>query len=317
MKLLLVVPCYNENKILPYTVMKMKEYLYYLIEKGIISNSSQVCFIDDGSKDKTWDVITSATQDSLFCGLKLSRNFGHQNAVLAGLLTHIDEFDCYISIDADLQDDIHAIESMIIKYHEGFKVVYGVRNNRETDSFFKRNSAKVFYNLLAMFGVEAIYNHADFRLMDKLIIRTLAGYPETNLFLRGIIPTIGYKSTTVEYKRAERLKGESKYPLKKMISLAWEGVTSFSNFPLKIIMNLGLLLFVISFSIGIWAFSQYLNGKIVPGWTSTFLIIMGFGAMQMISIGILGQYIGKLYMEVKARPRFIIEQQVSNSNKIL
>jgi len=300
---------------LPYTIKKMKEYLNSLMEKGIISNASQVCLVDDGSKDKTWDLITSATQDSLFCGLKLSRNFGHQNAVLAGLLTHINKFDCYITIDADLQDDIHAIESMIKKYQEGFKVVYGVRNNREIDSFFKRNTAKLFYNLLVMLGVEAIYNHADYRLMDNLIIRALGGYQETNLFIRGIIPTIGYKSTIIEYKRAERLKGETKYSLNKMIHLAWEGVTSFSNYPLKIVMNLGLFLFLISLSIGAWAFIQYLNGEIVPGWTSTFLIIMGFGGMQMISIGILGQYIGKIYMEVKARPRFIIEQQLNNSKK--
>jgi glycosyltransferase involved in cell wall biosynthesis len=315
MNLLLVVPCYNENKMLPYTVKKMKEYLASLMEKGIISYASQVCLVDDGSKDETWDLITSTTQDSLFCGLKLSRNFGHQNAVLAGLLTHIDQFDCYISIDADLQDDIYTIEAMIQKHREGYKVVYGVRNNRDTDSFFKRNTAKLFYNLLLFFGVEAIYNHADYRLMDNLIIQALSGYQETNLFIRGIIPTIGYKSTTVEYKRAERLAGKTKYSLSKMIYFAWEGITSFSHYPLKLIMNLGVFLFLISLSIGTWALIQYLNGEIVPGWTSIFVTIMGFGGMQMISIGILGQYIGKVYMEVKARPRFIIEQQLNNAKK--
>lgn len=315
MDLLLVVPCYHEEEVLPHTLKEMKPYLKSLIEKGLISNKSQICLVDDGSKDKTWELIASATQDPLFCGLKLSRNCGHQNAVLAGLLSHVDQFDAFISIDADLQDDLNAIEKMVQKHQEGYKVVYGVRNNRETDSFFKRNTAQLFYRLLTFFGVEAIYNHADYRLMDNVIIKALSGYQETNLFIRGIIPTIGYQSTTIEYKRAERLAGETKYPLRKMLSFAWEGITSFSHYPLKMIMNLGVLLFILSLSIGTWSFIQYLNGNIVPGWTSTFLTIMGFGGIQMISIGVLGQYIGKIYMEVKGRPRFIIEQQLNKANK--
>tara|TARA_B100001250_G_scaffold334074_1_gene299879 strand:+ start:23780 stop:24736 length:957 start_codon:yes stop_codon:yes gene_type:complete len=316
MNLLLVIPCYNEEKILPYTLEKTKKYLQTLKKDGAISNKSQICLVDDGSKDNTWQLIASQTEDPLFCGLKLSRNFGHQNAVLAGLLTHSNQFDCYISIDADLQDDLNAIAEMIKKHKAGYSVVYGVRSNRKTDSFFKRNSAKLYYKLLNFFGVNAIYNHADYRLMDNLVVNALEGYNETNLFIRGIIPTIGYKSTTVEYKRTERLAGETKYPLNKMISFAWEGVTSFSNYPLKLIMNIGLLLFFISLSIGAWALIQYFKGAIIPGWTSTFLTIMCFGGIQMISIGVLGQYLGKIYMEVKARPRFIIENELNNIKKV-
>lgn len=312
MNLLLVIPCYNEEKVLPYTIEKTKKYFQTLKKDGFISNKSQICLVDDGSEDNTWQTISNQTKETLFCGIKLSRNFGHQNAVLAGLLTYSNQFDCYISIDADLQDDLNAIAEMIKKHQEGYRVVYGVRNNRKSDSFFKRNSAKLYYKLLKSFGVEAIYNHADYRLMDNIIVNTLKGYKETNLFLRGIIPTIGYKSTTVEYKRTERLAGETKYPFNKMLSFAWEGITSFSNYPLRIIMNIGLLLFFISVGIGIWALIQYFNGKIIPGWTSTFLTIMCFGGIQMISIGVLGQYLGKIYMEVKARPRFIIENELNN-----
>lgn len=315
MNLLLVIPCYNEEKILPYTIEKTKKYFQTLQKDGIISSKSQICLVDDGSQDNTWQTITDQTKETLFCGIKLSRNFGHQNAVLAGLLRYSNQFDCYISIDADLQDDLNAIAEMIKKHQEGYRVVYGVRNNRKSDSFFKRSSAKIYYKLLKSFGVKAIYNHADYRLMDNIIVNTLQGYKETNLFLRGIIPTIGYKSTTVEYKRTKRLAGETKYPLNKMLSFAWEGITSFSNYPLRIIMNIGLLLFFISLGIGIWALIQYFNGKIIPGWTSIFLTIMCFGGIQMISIGVLGQYLGKIYMEVKARPRFIIENELNNLRK--
>ncbi|MBF90781.1 MAG: glycosyltransferase [Flavobacteriales bacterium] len=314
MDLLLVVPCYFEEEILPHSIQEFESYFLKLKSRGLISENSQICLVDDGSKDKTWEIIEKASANSLFCGLKLSRNCGHQNAVLAGLLSNVNQYDCFITIDADLQDDLNAIENMLLKRKEGFEVVYGVRNNRETDSFFKRHSAQLFYKLLNSFGVDAVYNHADYRLMDNKIIQALEGYKETNLFIRGIIPTIGYKSTIVEYKRAERLAGETKYTLKKMLSFAWDGITSFSHYPLKLIMNLGIVLFILSLSIGGWSFYQYLNGNIVPGWTSTFLTIMGFGGIQMISIGVLGEYIGKIYLEVKNRPRFIVEKTINNLN---
>lgn len=305
MKLCIVVPCYNEEAVLCITAEKIKGYLAELIQKGKISADSRVVFVDDGSRDSTWKLISGLSADSLFDGIKLSRNCGHQNALLAGLLTVKDNFDAVISMDADLQDDIEAIEKMVDAYKDGADIVYGVRSSRKKDSFFKRTSAALFYRLM---GTRTVNNHADYRLMSRRALDALSNFGEVNLFLRGIVPMIGLPTATVYYERGERAAGESKYPLKKMISFAFEGITSLSIKPIEIIIKLGLLLSVIGIGIIIYSIVQHFLDNTNAGWTSIIASIWMLGGLQLVAIGVIGKYIGKIYLETKHRPRYIIEK---------
>lgn len=305
MKLCIVVPCYNEEAVLCITAEKIKGYLAELIQKGKISADSRVVFVDDGSRDSTWKLISGLSADSLFDGIKLSRNCGHQNALLAGLLTVKDNFDAVISMDADLQDDIEAIEKMVDAYKDGANIVYGVRSSRKKDSFFKRTSAALFYRLM---GTRTVNNHADYRLMSRRALDALSNFGEVNLFLRGIVPMIGLPTATVYYERGERAAGESKYPLKKMISFAFEGITSLSIKPIEIIIKLGLLLSVIGIGIIIYSIVQHFLDNTNAGWTSIIASIWMLGGLQLVAIGVIGKYIGKIYLETKHRPRYIIEK---------
>ena len=307
-KLFMVIPCYNEEEVLPETSKRMIEKYNSLIEKKYMSKESKIMLVDDGSKDKTWSLIEQLVNDNeYFVGLKLSRNRGHQNAVLAGLMTAKDEADVVISMDADLQDDVNAIDRFLEEYEKGYDVVYGVRSSRKTDTAFKRSTALGFYKLMQKMGVEVVYNHADFRLMSKRVLMHLADYKEVNLFLRGMVPLVGFKSTTVEYERAERFAGKSKYPLKKMISFALDGITSLSVKPIRMIFSLGLVIFIISLIMLIYALIRYIMGLTVAGWTSILGSIWLLGGIQLLAMGVVGEYIGKIYNETKARPRFIIE----------
>ena len=305
MKLCIVVPCYNEEAVLCITAEKIKGYLAKLIQKGKISADSRVVFVDDGSRDSTWKLISGLSADSLFDGIKLSRNCGHQNALLAGLLTVKDNFDAVISMDADLQDDIEAIEKMVDAYKDGADIVYGVRSSRKKDSFFKRTSAALFYRLM---GTRTVNNHADYRLMSRRALDALSNFGEVNLFLRGIVPMIGLPTATVYYERGERAAGESKYPLKKMISFAFEGITSLSIKPIEIIIKLGLLLSVIGIGIIIYSIVQHFLDNTNAGWTSIIASIWMLGGLQLVAIGVIGKYSGKIYLETKQRPRYIIEK---------
>ncbi|MFY7909895.1 MAG: glycosyltransferase family 2 protein [Emticicia sp.] len=307
-KLLLVVPCYNEQEILEKTYSTLSMYFSELKERNAITADSKICFVNDGSRDSTWIIIDSiCKRDSNIIGLKLSRNFGHQAALVAGLLHHKNQFDCYVSIDADLQDDLRAIDGMLEKYKEGSKIVYGVRNDRSTDSFFKRFTAESFYKLMQRMGVPTVYNHADFRLIDNQVLNEFSNFGETNLFIRGIIPMIGFQSDKVYYKRLEREAGESKYPLKKMLIFAWNGITSFSTVPMKLVLWFGIFNFVFAMGITVWVLVCKLFGFTVQGWTSIVLPMTFFSGSNMIAIGLIGEYVGKIYEEVKARPRYIIE----------
>ena len=306
-KLAIIVPCYNEEAIIETTIKKLKEKLDELINNNQIDKNSFIVFVDDGSKDNTWRIINSQISNNIK-GLKLSKNFGQQNAILAGLLSF--DADIYITIDADLQDDIHVMNEMIEKYYNGCEVVYGVRKSRKNDSFFKRYSAESFYKFMKILGVEIVFNHADYRLMSKKIIENLKEFKEVNLFLRGIIPAIGFKSCKVYYDRLARSAGESKYPLKKMLSFAWDGITSFSIKPLRIISLIGFFVFIISLIIGIWAlWEKFICRNTVAGWTSTIISLYFLGGIQLLSLGVIGEYIGKIYQETKKRPRFIIEDK--------
>ena len=308
-KLLLVVPCYNEQEILESTNQKLNLYFEELIGNGLIKPESKICYVNDGSRDKTWDIIEKLSlSNSRILGVKLSKNFGHQNALLAGLFEYKGDFDCYISIDADLQDDIRAIGGMIEKYKEGSSVVYGVRDDRSNDSFFKRITAETFYKLMLKLGVPVIYNHADFRLIDNNVLEELDNYKEVNMFIRGIIPTIGYKSEKVFYKRLDREAGESKYPLKKMIVFAWNGITSFSTVPMRLVLWFGIINFFIAIGIGIYVLISKQLNLAISGWTSIVLPMAFFSGSNMIAIGLIGEYIGKIYEEVKSRPRYIVEK---------
>lgn len=305
--LYIVIPCYNEEEVLPETSKQMKEKIKSLVKKGKISERSRVMFVDDGSKDKTWKIISKlCEEDKVFSGVKLSRNKGHQNALLAGLLTAKPLSDMTISIDADLQDDIDAIDKMVDEYNDGADVVYGVRSSRKKDTFFKRFTAEGFYKFMKALGVDIVFNHADFRLMSKRALDGMEEFTEVNLFLRGIVPLIGYKSAVVEYERGERMAGESKYPLKKMLAFAFDGITSFSVKPIKIITNFGAFLSFLSF-IGLIV-SIIL--KFTIGFTYDFIMLSTLcmlAGIQLLSVGIIGQYVGKIYFETKRRPRFIIE----------
>lgn len=308
-KLYIAVPCYNEEEVLSDSAEKLRVKLLSMMDKGLISYDSRVVFIDDGSKDRTWEIIQSLhAQDSIFSGIKLSRNRGHQNALMCGLMTLRDEADAVISIDADLQDDIGVFDEMVEKLEEGCDVVYGVRSKRETDTFFKRVTAEGYYKVLDKMGAKVIFNHADFRLMSRRALRAFSEFHETNLFLRGLVPMIGYKSGIVTYERSERLAGESKYPLKKMLALAWEGITSLSTKPIKLITRLGLFIFLVSIVMLIYTLIRFFAGATDTGWASLMVSIWAIGGLQMMAIGIIGEYIGKIYLESKRRPRFIVEE---------
>lgn len=307
-RLAIVVPCYNEEAVMEITSPALQDVLKDLIAKGKIAEDSFILFVDDGSKDRTWELISREFEKSpLVKGLKLAGNVGHQFALTAGLITAKDVSDVTVSIDADLQDDVAVIEEMIDKFHDGNDIVYGVRNARKTDSFFKRTTAQGFYKVMAAMGVKTVYNHADFRLMSKRALEQFSKYEETNLFLRGMMPLIGYKTDSVYYDRKERVAGESKYPLKKMIALAFEGISSFSTKPISMIMTMGLVILFLCVIAAIYALVSYVSGSVVPGWTSLILSIWFLGGLQLISIGLVGEYIGKVYMEVKHRPRYNIE----------
>ena len=309
-KLYIVIPCYNEEEVLPVTAPMFLEKINSLVSKGKISDDSRVMFVNDGSRDKTWDIIEQLSkEDKHYIGISQSRNRGHQNAVLAGLMEAKDVCDITISIDCDGQDDINAMDEMVDAYLDGCDIVYGVRSSRETDTFFKRFTAQSFYKFLAMMGADVVYNHADYRLMSARVLKEFANFKEVNLFLRGMVPLVGFKSTTVSYSRAERLAGESHYPLKKMIALAVDGITSLSVKPLQLIMTFGIIVALISFVGCIWALITALCGKAVSGWASMTCIICFVSGVQLICLGIIGEYIGKVYMETKQRPRYIISER--------
>jgi polyisoprenyl-phosphate glycosyltransferase len=310
----IVVPCYNEQEVLPTTLRRLVDTRDKLVLEGLISPQSTITFVDDGSHDQTWVLIEDAARQHVGVnGIKLSKNQGHQNALIAGLLTV--NGDMVITVDADLQDDLGAIREMVIKYHAGSDIVYGVRSHRDLDSFFKRLSAESFYRLLALIGVDVIFNHADYRLMSRAAIEALKLYKEVNLYLRGIIPQLGFKIDIVTYERAERYAGESKYPLPKMLALAWNGITSFSPSPLRWITSLGFVMALLSFTVGSWALiATLVFHTTVPGWASTVIPMYILGGIQLLSLGIIGEYISKIYLETKGRPRFIIEKMVCEAD---
>lgn len=309
--LYLVLPCYNEEAVLPETTKRLTEKLGAMVSAGQIADTSRILYVDDGSRDATWELISRYSEEFPFVdGVKLAHNRGHQNALLAGLMTAAPLCDCAVSMDADLQDDVNAVDRFVEKYKEGCDVVYGVRNKRETDTFFKRTTAEGFYKVMQLLGVEVVFNHADYRLMSRRALEGLAEYHEVNLFLRGIVPLIGYKSDYVYYNRAERFAGESKYPLKKMISFALDGITSFSVKPLKLISNLGILISILSIAGLLYALISYFCGVTVAGWTAIVASIWLLGGLQMLCLGVVGGYIGKIYSEVKQRPRYRIETHI-------
>ena len=314
--LYIVIPCYNEEAVLPITAPLFLGKLRELWEAGKISPESRVLFVNDGSRDRTWEIITAlAAEDPHYLGISQSRNRGHQNAVLAGLMEAKDRCDITISIDCDGQDDMNAMDRMVEAYLEGCDVVYGVRSSRETDTAFKRTTAQGFYKLMNAMGAEVVYNHADYRLLSRRALEALAEFKEVNLFLRGMVPLVGFRSTTVEYARAERLAGESHYPLSKMLSLAVSGITSLSVRPLRLITGFGVFVALVSFIGVIWALVRFLTGHTVTGWASTTCIVCFVSGVQLISLGVIGEYIGKIYMETKARPRYIISERTWEDRK--
>jgi len=309
-KLLIVVPCYNEQEVLPQTIEKLSDVLNDLFKKGKITNDSGLVLVNDGSRDKTWDIIKEHHDKTNYVfGVNLGNNAGHQNALLAGLEYAQDKSDITVTIDADLQDDTSVIEQMIDKYNDGFEVVYGVRNDRKTDSFFKRFTAGVFYKLMSFLGAKTVDNHADFRLMSNTAVKALMQYKERNIFLRGIVTRLGFKSDSVYYARKERTAGETKYPLRKMLSFAWEGITSLSIKPIRLITLFGALVSLLSFFMGVWSLVSWIRGTVVRGWTSEVLCVCFLGGIQLLSLGVIGEYIGKIYLEVKRRPRAIISDR--------
>ena len=312
--LYIVIPCYNEEEVLPITYKLFLNELNTLVQKEKISSKSKIVFVDDGSSDNTWQIISDLAKTyEAIEGIQQSRNRGHQNAVLMGMLDSKDKCDICITIDCDGQDDVTAIEQMIDKYHEGYEVVYGVRNNRDTDTIFKKYTALSFYTLLKKMGVNVVYNHADYRLMSKSVLEGLSQFKEVNLFLRGLIPLVGFKNTNVYYKRNARIAGESHYPLKKMLALAIDGITSMSTTPLRIITCLGILVSFLSFLFIFWVIIGYFLGNTLSGWASLVSVICLLCGFQLISIGIIGEYVGKIYLEVKNRPRFIISKRTKHN----
>lgn len=309
-RLIIVIPCYNEQEVLPITAPQFLAKITQLAAEGLISDDSRVMFVNDGSKDDTWNIIRQlAAQDEHYIGIAQSRNRGHQNAVLAGLMEAKDMCDITISIDCDGQDDINAMDEMVKAYRDGCEIVYGVRSKRDTDTFFKRFTAESFYKLLNSMGAEVVYNHADYRLISSRALRELAKFKEVNIYLRGMVPLVGFKSTSVYYERSERAAGKSHYPLSKMMSLAFDGITSLSIKPIKMIIGMGVIVAIISFIGIIWAVVEAILGRTVMGWASTTCIICFLSGVQLISVGVIGEYIGKIYMEVKHRPRYIISER--------
>lgn len=316
-KLAIVVPCYNEEAVLKIASEALREVLDDLVRKGKIAQDSFILFVNDGSKDRTWELIEEEHKDhpAQVRGVKLAGNVGHQFALTAGLITAKDMSDVTISIDADLQDDVAVIEEMIDKFHDGCDIVYGVRKERKTDTFFKRATAQGFYKVMALMGVKTVYNHADFRLMSKRAVEQFSRYKETNLFLRGMMPLIGYQTDCVYYDRKERVAGESKYPLKKMLALAFDGISSFSVKPISLIFGMGMFIIFVSILAAIYALISYFTGHVVQGWTSLILSIWFLGGLQLLAIGLVGQYIGKIYIEVKQRPRYNIEKILTDESE--
>lgn len=304
----IVIPCYNEEKALPFTKKELIKKMDDLIKKGLVSENSKVVLVNDGSRDKTWDLIKKLHEENdMFVGVNLSRNRGHQNALLAGLMYAKDNADISISMDADLQDDINVIDDMIKKYNEGCDIVYGVRSSRKKDTFFKKFTAEGFYKFMNLMGVEVVFNHADCRLMSKRALIELSNFKEVNLFLRGIVPQLGFKTDIAYYERNERVAGESKYPLKKMLSFAIDGITSFSIKPLRMITSIGFCILILSFIILIYSLVMKLTGNTVSGWTFIVCSIWLIGGIQTLCLGVIGEYIGKIYNETKHRPRYIVE----------
>lgn len=313
-KLYMVIPCYNEQEVLPETSKRLKEKLSTLVKAGKIDPESRIIFVNDGSKDRTWEIIRRLhEEDPVFGGVNLSRNRGHQNALLAGLMTVKDHADMAISMDADLQDDINAIDEMVEKYLNGTDIVYGVRSSRAKDTFFKKATAEGFYKLMNIMGVNTVFNHADYRLMSKRALEGLAEFREVNLFLRGIVPMIGYSTDVVYYERGERFAGESKYPLGKMLSFAIEGITSLSTKPIRMITFLGFFIFLVSIGILIYSLVRHFMGATIVGWTTLMVSVWAIGGLILLSLGVVGEYIGKIYLETKARPRFLIEEFLNDT----
>jgi glycosyltransferase involved in cell wall biosynthesis len=311
--LTIVVPCYNEEEVLPETIRQLRELLGQLIAEQLVSEQSKLLFVDDGSQDETWTIIYKASlRYPEVKGLKLARNAGHQNALLAGLFAAKTLSDCIVSIDADLQDDISVIREFVKKFHEGYEIVYGVRHKRDTDTFFKRHTAQVFYKLMKAMGVRIVYNHADYRLMSRRAVEQLERFEEVNLFLRGIVPLLGFRSTTVYYDRKERLAGETKYPLKKMLAFALDGITSFSITPIRFISFIGFVSFFVSLLFGVYFLFLKFTGHAQTGWTSLITSIWLLGGLQLIALGLIGEYIGKVYKETKRRPRYIVDLDLFN-----
>ena len=307
--LYIVVPCYNEEEVLPETSRRLKEKMEALVAAGTISGGSRILFVNDGSRDRTWELIAGLHEaDPIFSGVDLTRNRGHQNALLAGLMTTKDRCDMAISMDADLQDDVDAVDKMIEEYHAGCDIVYGVRSSRKKDTFFKRFTAEGFYRVMNLLGAETVFNHADYRLMSRRALEGLSQFKEANLFLRGMVPMIGYRSGTVEYERGERFAGESKYPLKKMLAFAMEGITSLSVKPLRMITGLGALIFLIAAVMLAYSVYRWAVGDTVLGWASLMCSVWAIGGLILLSLGVIGEYIGKIYLETKGRPRFLIRE---------
>lgn len=312
--LYIVIPCYNEEKVLPITSSIFLEKILSLINAGKVGEQSRILFVNDGSRDTTWDIICRlAKADEHYMGICLSRNRGHQNALLAGLMEAKDQCDITISIDCDGQDDINAMDEMVDAYLEGAEVVYGVRSKRETDTFFKRFTAESFYKLLNWMGADVVFNHADYRLVSSRVLNAFADFKEVNIFLRGMFPLVGFKSTSVYYERHERLAGESHYPLRKMLALAFDGITSLSIKPIRIITGLGITISVVSFLLIIYTLVSYFSGNTVPGWSSSLIATCLLGGIQLVSLGVIGEYVGKIYLETKQRPRFIISQRTADT----
>ena len=315
--LYLVIPCYNEEAVLPETSKRLKTKITSLIEADKIDKNSRIVFVNDGSRDKTWEIIRSLhEQDPVFSGINLSRNRGHQNALLAGLMTVKDHADMVISMDADLQDDIDAVDAMVDKYLEGKDIVYGVRSSRAKDTFFKKATAEGFYKLMNTMGANTVFNHADYRLMSKRALEGLSEFGEVNLFLRGIVPMIGYSWDVVYYERGERFAGESKYPLGKMLAFAVEGITSLSTKPIRMITGLGFFIFFVSIVMLIYSFIRHFMGETIVGWTTLMVSVWAIGGLILLSLGVVGEYIGKIYLETKARPRFIVEQFLNTEETV-
>ena len=312
-RLFIVIPCYNEEAVLPITAPMFRDKLLSLTQQGKISPDSRVLFVNDGSKDNTWNLIRQlAKEDEHYTGICLSRNRGHQNALLAGLMEAKDKCDITISIDCDGQDDINAMDAMVDEYLTGAEIVYGVRSKRDTDTFFKRFTAESFYKVMKWMGADTVFNHADYRLVSSRALKEFANFREVNIFLRGMFPLVGFKSTCVYYERHERIAGESHYPLKKMLALAFDGITSLSIKPIRIITGLGVFISLAAFALIIYALVSYFTGNVVSGWASSLIVTCFLGGIQLICLGVIGEYVGKIYMETKARPRFIISQRTED-----